>query len=347
VSIVSSLASLRTASRGPLLQVAKTSIAAAIAWIACDLIFGEPPIFAAIAALLVVQPSVNQSLSKGVERSVGVILGVVVALGVGYLFGTASWVVLSTIVIALLVAWALRLGPGSANQIPISAMLVLSIGALTPSYAFERIVETIIGAVVGLAVNIALVPPVLLRPAHLAVARLLRDVSATLDSLAEVLRTPADRARVRAVLEQARALRATQSAALSALTSGRESLTLNPRGGRLRRVLDRDDELYARLGALVTRVIGMARSVRDHYDPGLVEDPLVREIVVELERAAHDLRLLGRDPEGTGPETTTELPALTAPIAATHPSAEHWVVIGSLLEDLRRVREEITGSSDF
>ena len=69
---------MRGTSRSPLLQVAKTSVAVIAAWLLSTLLLSQPlPIFAAIAALLVVQPSVNQSLAKGVERSVGVILGVV------------------------------------------------------------------------------------------------------------------------------------------------------------------------------------------------------------------------------------------------------------------------------
>ena len=68
---------LQVSSRGPLLQVLKTSVATIGAWLLCNIMLGQPlPIFAAIAALLVVQPSVNQSLSKGVERSIGVVAGV-------------------------------------------------------------------------------------------------------------------------------------------------------------------------------------------------------------------------------------------------------------------------------
>ena len=131
---------LRASRRTSLLQVAKTSIAAIVAWIFCVVALEQPlPIFAAIAALLVVQPSVNQSVAKGVERSVGVVLGVVLAYGVGQLFGHSSAVVLAVIVVSLLLSWLLRLTPGSSVQIPISAMLVLAIGAQTSGYAINRI----------------------------------------------------------------------------------------------------------------------------------------------------------------------------------------------------------------
>lgn len=339
--------SLQTTARTPLLQVAKTSIAAIVSWLLCAALLGQPlPIFAAIAALLVVQPSVNQTLAKGVERSVGVIVGVVLAFGVGQLFGNASWIVLAVIVVALLLAWAFKLGPGSANQIPISAMLVLAIGAQTPDYALDRIIETVIGALVGLAVNVAIVPPVLLRPAHLAVARLLRESAGALDAIGASLEGPQSRPELDAMIAKARSLRPLRDTAEEAIARGEESLTLNPRGGRHRRVLERDVELFDRLSILVTRIIGMARAIHDHYEPSIVAESSVGAIATELHRAAHDLRLLGRDTEGVEPEPiTSELPALTAPLAIVRPHPEHWILIGSLMEDLRRVREEITGTT--
>src|SRR3546814_5196517 len=72
---------VRTAKRAPLLQMVKTALATILAWIVAGALIpdGPAPVFAAIAAMLVVQPSLNQSLTKGVERSVGVIAGVVLA----------------------------------------------------------------------------------------------------------------------------------------------------------------------------------------------------------------------------------------------------------------------------
>jgi uncharacterized membrane protein YccC len=326
--------------------VVKTSVAAVASWLICEPLFDQAPIFAAIAALLVVQPSVNQTLLKGVERSLGVLLGVVLALGVGNLLGTDSWAVLIAVVLALLLSWVLRLGPGSATQIPISAMLVLAIGSLTGSYALERIVETVIGAVIGLLVNLLIVPPVSLAPAHLAVARLLREVAARMDDLAHALTIPQSRDSLRMLLEHARELRPQQTATTAALAQGRESLTLNPRGGRHRRILDRDDELFDRLVPLVTRIIGMTRTVHDHWRPGLETDAIVGSIAEELRRAAHDLRLVGRELEGgDAAQVTPEPPALTAPLVVARPDAEDWILLGSLLEDLRRVRDEILGAA--
>jgi uncharacterized membrane protein YgaE (UPF0421/DUF939 family) len=337
---------LRTRSRLPLLQVLKTALAAIAAWIvAITIIPGQLPVFAAIAAILVVQPSVNQSFGKALERSLGVITGVVLATAIGSVFGHSAWIVLLAIVVAILLGWVLRLGPGSANQIPISAMLVLSIGAATPDYAFARIIETVLGAGIGLLVNVVLVAPVLLAPARTAVGALALACADTLDHLATALTRANTDAELAALLTEARALKPLRERAIAAVKEGDDSLLLNPRRSRHREELDRQRLLLRRLEPVVTRTLGMARSVHDHDDPTLHEEPTVADIAVELGRAAHDLRLLVNDRGASRepPTETAELPALTAPLVIHRPHPQHWILIGSLMEDLRRVRDEIVG----
>ena len=347
------LVGARGTSRSPLLQVLKTSVAVIVAWLLSNLLLGQQlPIFAAIAALLVVQPSVNQSLGKGVERSVGVILGVLLAYGAGIVFGSSTWIVLGIVVVSLLLAWALRLTPGSANQIPISAMLVLAIGgAENTEYAIERVVETLIGCGVGLLVNVLIVPPVLSAPAHHAVVRLATLIAATLDALSIALSKPQTRAQLATLLDDARALRPLQLQAQDAMTSAEESLLLNPRRGAHRQSIERDRMLLRKLSILVTRVLGLARAVHDRYDDELPNEPIVQSIAQELARAAHDLRRLATD--GTAGQVAdgagvfdADQPALTAPLVIATPHPEHWILVGSLMEDIRRVREEITGTAD-
>lgn len=340
--------SLQAKARSPLLQVLKTSVAAIAAWLVCNLALGQQaPIFATIAALLVVQPSVNQSLAKGVERSIGVILGVLLAFAASEVFGKATWVVLAVILVSLLLAWVLRLTPGSANQIPISAMLVVALGGQTPG---NRVVETFIGAAIGLAVNVLIIPPVLLSPAQGAITRLAEGIANTLDELAESLRSEQQAAQREATLLRARELRKLQTDAAAAVTAAQDSLMLNPLGGKHRTAIERDRAILASLTVLVTRVLGMTRALNDHYDNELSTDPVVRSIAVEFSRAAHDVRLLARDlhrpVDRGGDPITAELPALTAPLVIAQPHPEHWILLGSLMEDLRRVREELIGQTD-
>ncbi|CAN5272389.1 aromatic acid exporter family protein [soil metagenome] len=339
-----------SSSRVPFLQVVKTSVAAIAAWFACVLLLqGAPPLFGVIAAILVVQPSVNQSFGKALERCVGVIIGVVLAYFIGVIFGQASWVILLAVIVSLLVGWALRLGPTSSVQIPISAMLVLSLGAATPGYAVDRILETLIGAILGVAVNLLIVPPVALQPVHEAVARLGNEVAGILDSVARELSQPTSAADRTEAMVEARLLTPMRAKAAAALSAGEESLKYNPRRSVHRNLLERDGQLLTMLTILVTRVTGMARGVYDHYDDELLDEPIVGEIVAEMGRAAHDLRLVIANAELPGTElepVTDELPALTAPLAIAVPRSEHWVLLGFLLEDLRRIHEELVDATE-
>jgi len=323
------------------------SVAVALAWLISQLLLpSDLPIFAAIAALLVVQPSVNQTLGRAIERTAGVIGGVIIASTIGYFLGQTSWVVLATVILSITVAWALRLSPVAASQIPISAMLVLALGATTPGYALDRIYETFIGAGIALLINAVVVPPVLIRPASEAVGLLAREVADTFDRIARALRTPQRPADLMELMIQARLLRPMLASADKAILQAEESLMLNPRKAKLRKALDADNEMTQRLPTLVTRAIGMTRALHDHYDDSLQFEPSLQAFSEELTRAAHDLRLLAREegstdavPEAPAPEVL----ALTSPLHIVTPHPDHWILIGSLMEDLRRVREEIVG----
>lgn len=335
------LAAFRSSKRQPLLQVLKSALATIAAWLVAGALFPEHlPVFAAIAALLVVQPSLNQSVAKAVERSVGVIAGVVVASGLALAFGQATWVILVAIAAALMIAWLLKMTTGTSNQVAISALLVLGLGAATPNYAVDRIIETIIGAAIGFVVNLALVPPVALRPVHDAVEKLGEELGACLDRLAAALEAPQTPAQLEELMIQARLLRPMLATADAALTTGAESLTLNPRGRRRRDELERLEETLRRFGPIVTQVIGMTRAVYDRYHAGLADEPSVRAIAEQLRRAAHDVRRVERRTHVDPAEpATASLPALTAPLQVAAPSSAHWILVGSLLEDLRRIHE--------
>ena len=338
----------RDARRAPLLQVAKTALVIVVAWwLAVGLLDAQLPIFAAIAALLVVAPSVNQSFAKGVERSIGVVLGVVIAVVVELGLGGGHWVVLAAIGIALLVGWALKLTAGASNQIAISAMLVLALGTASPGYALERILETLIGAVVGVVLNAAIVPPVLVEPAREQLQRLGGELSASLQRLAEALVAKRSDAELTSLLLEARLLRPMEARAKARIREGSESLALNPRGRRHREALAEMQALLdEKLAPIVTQVIGMTRAFYDQYDDRVHLEPLVPALAEQFARAAHDVRLAVHLAEVDPAPMTSAIPALTAPLELGAPDSDHWVLFGSLMEDLRRIRVELLDGDD-
>jgi hypothetical protein len=346
---VSFVSNLQEKKRTPFLQVAKTALAALAAWFLAIVIFGEnQPIFAAIAALIVVQPSINQSLGKALERSVGTVLGVAIAFGATLAFGPSGWIVLVAVVAAILIAWSLKLTPGTASQIALSAMLVLALGTVTPTYAFDRILETILGAAVGIIINALIVPPVALEPANRAVSELGVNVAHILEDISAVLTRPTSYAVLNDIYLRSRALRGEYNTARATVARAQESLRFNARRNKHTLTIENDVMLMDILAVLVTRTMGLSRAVRDHYDDSVIAEKSIQAIAEEFSRAGHDLRLLVRNaglPAITTPHPdTSEIPALTAPITVVKPSLHNWVLIGFLMETLRLVRSEITGA---
>lgn len=343
------LSAVRAPTRGPVLQLVKTALATMLAWVIAGLLItdGPPPVFAAIAAMLVVQPSLHQSFTKGIERSVGVIAGVALATLLAMAFGGASWVVLIAVTAALVLSWGLRMTTGSANQVAISALLVLAMGTSTPDYAFVRVIETVIGAIIGVVVHLALVPPVALAPARRALDELGEETAKALDRLASALVNHSSRSERQQLMADARRLRELREAADEALEDAEDSLTLNPRGRRHRDEVESMQESVVDLGKIVTQTLGMTRAFIDHYDEGVSGEPAVAGIAEELRRAAHDtrrhLRLAIADPSAPPYDETS--PALTAPLDVGAPSGMRWILVGSLMEDLRRVRHELGARS--
>src|ERR1700733_13812428 len=129
---------------------AKTAIAAGLAWVAA--LAADPhsrPYFAPLAVLLVVQPTVYDSLSRAFQRVAGVVVGVAAALAVSHFLAPSAWSIGIIIFAGLLLGWTVRLGPQGAVQVPVSALLVFLVGRATPGYGGERIADTLIGAAVA------------------------------------------------------------------------------------------------------------------------------------------------------------------------------------------------------
>jgi uncharacterized membrane protein YgaE (UPF0421/DUF939 family) len=332
----------RAPQRGPLLQVLKSAVSVAASWLVALVVIpgGPPPIFAAIAALLVVQPSVNQSFVKGMERTVGVLAGVAVASVLGLVFGEETWVVLLAATVGLLLAWVFRMTPGSANQIGISAVLVLAMAPITPDYAVDRIVETLVGAIIGFLVNLAIVPPVALSPAHTKVAQFASELSAGFDRLADALTEPLTEDERVELLRRARTLHDRVREAEATIAAARDSLALNPRARRHREELAGLTRLCATLTPIVTQLVGMTRAVTDRYDDGLRADPAVAAIAEHLRRAGHDVRATRARVEEPDTTAAHEPAALTTPLSIVAPP-RHWILVGALMEDLRRIHENL------
>jgi uncharacterized membrane protein YccC len=137
-------------------QIARLTVAAVVAYLVANAL--SPAIVdltAPLTALLVVQASTVGTLQTGLVRVGAVLTGVLVAVGLASFIGLSWWSLAVVIAASLVLAKVLRLGEQSLEA-PISAMLILAVSS--PELAAEvRVVNTLIGTVVGIGFSL-LVP---------------------------------------------------------------------------------------------------------------------------------------------------------------------------------------------
>ena len=207
--------------------IARLTVTAVFAYLlALQLPGGSPrSVLAPLTALLVVQATLFHTIGTAIRRVAAVTAGVLAAVAV------AAYVPFSWWVLGLLVAATLTLGivlrlREEILEVPISAMLIFSVGSNTA--ATSRITETLVGAAAGLAAGLVLAP-MRVQPAKEAVGELSRQMADLLGQMAEGLAEAPDPKRAAEWLDRTRALRGEIERVDDALAQAEESVRLNPR----------------------------------------------------------------------------------------------------------------------
>jgi Aromatic acid exporter family member 1 len=225
--------------RDELAHAARVAIASMLSWwLAVEAGFSSAPYLASVACLMYMQPSVYESFTRAIQRMVAVVLGVGLAVALFTVAGVNAWIVGLVILVGLLAATALRLGPGGSIQIALSGLLVLAVTSIDPGYPGQRILETMLGAGVGLLVMLIASPPAV-SPAERAAAAVVSQASLVLRTLGEVLADGWSSRSAESVAQSARVLRDLADDARIKVDRATESLRLNPRARSARPTLER------------------------------------------------------------------------------------------------------------
>jgi hypothetical protein len=181
-----------------------------------------------LTALLVMQASAYSTLKMGAVRVAAVLGGVLIATFLSLWLGLTWWSLGAAIAASLLLGKALRLGD-QILETPISAMLIL--GVSNPDLAAEtRILNTLIGAGVGIAFNLLYPPGMPTRSASRAVLRLAEATAAPLDTAGFATGAgPIRRLQVGSWLDAVRTADRRLTEATVILSSLRDSRRMNPR----------------------------------------------------------------------------------------------------------------------
>ena len=265
-------------------RTVKSTVAAVTAYVVAIPLSDNPrPVLAPLTALLVVQLTLYDTLRRGMLRVVAVSLGVLFAAALSTWVPLTWWSLGLAVAVSLVVGRLLRLGEDIA-EVPISAMLILAVGGAGTAVE-GRLVETVIGAAVGVVVGAAVAPPLYVRPASDAVQGVAR-------ASAEVLRTVATEVRAEYTVEQTEAwLAAARGLGRDILRADRvlgtaeSSLRYNPRairrphaGASLRSGLDAMERVTVSLRGVCRALADLVKGQGEET----VYGPDVRETLSDL-----------------------------------------------------------------
>ena len=208
-----------------IVRLASTAIFAYL--LALPLPVTSRPVLAPLTALLVAQVTLYQTVRSAARRVAAVVAGVLLALGFSASVGFTWWSLGLTIAVALAVGYALHLGD-TVLEVPISAMLILSVGTAEEA-ATGRIAETQKGAAAALITGLVYARP-RVQPAAEAIAELCRTMAGLLTEMAAGLGDGSAADKAAGWLARARALGAEVGRVEDALRQAEESIRLNPRG---------------------------------------------------------------------------------------------------------------------
>jgi Fusaric acid resistance protein-like len=341
-------------------RAVKTTAAAVLAYELARKFLSDPiPLLAALTAVLVAQITIFETVRSGVERIGSVVAGVLVAGLLSKVVGLTWWGLAIVIFASLVIGQLLRLGQ-QALEVPISAMLVLAVTRQTEEAAVARVLETLIGAATGVAINALLGPSVYVQPAGNAIGELAADLADLLRTMGEELTEHWSSDQARAWVLRTQELDAPLRSAEAALARGEDSLRLNPRG---RRLLEATPSLRAGLAALEHAAVDVRAICRDLAD--------LAEAIEERQQAEPEVLIaLGRllvelgeavaafgelvSPDVAGPPREVVPLRIALEIARTHRDVvaelmlvdarddpDLWHIQGSLLADVDRLLREL------
>jgi uncharacterized membrane protein YgaE (UPF0421/DUF939 family) len=344
-------------------QTLRSTAAATLAYLAALWLTDvSAPLLAPLTALLVVQVTLFATLTSGIRRVNSVVAGVVLATGFSALVGLSWWSLGLLILCSLGLGHLVRVGE-FVPEVAISAMLVLGVTQVTET-ALDRVLETLIGAVVGLLFNVVFVPPVWVRPAGEDIeeqARRMRELMQRLGEQADERHTPL--ARATAKLREARKLDQDVALVDASLTQAEESLRLNPRvkEGLLTRIVMRTGLDTLEICAVLLRTISRTLTDLAAHRTGTEEPLFSPEVASELHQLFDRLgnaigsfaSLITSQVSASAEEAETRL---TAELEASRACRERvarlllsrvkahprqWQLHGALLADIDRMLDEL------
>lgn len=246
-------------------QAVKAALAAWVAWAVVGWWLQAPMAFVAPwTAVVLVESTVYRSLAHGLQQLAAIAFGTVAATAGALALGNAMAAMVLVLPVAVLVGNWRHLGSQGVYAAT-GALFVLTDPNVSVTGSAARVAEAVFGALVGIAVNALIRPPVYLRDTRAALQDAAGEARTVLMAVAEGLREDEwDAHRAEGWHERALRLGRLVDQARSSLGWSRESLRVNPFGGRRRHSPGPAyDDAVAVLDHVAVHAAGVTRTVME------------------------------------------------------------------------------------
>ncbi len=323
------------------IQVIKTALSAGMAWeLAILITHNDYPYFAPLASVLVGQVTIADSLQKGINRTIGVIGGVLVSMFIGHWIPLNALSVFLVVLMGMALSTTLHMNAQITSQVGVSSLLVLAFGQ-EEAYIMGRIIETILGSAVAIGVNAIIVPPNEVPTAEKQILKLSLELAAMLKKLGYLYEKNGDPSEA---LVETRKLASKMEAASQSLKLAKESLRYSPFYFKRREKLKHLILGMVRLERITIEVRGIARALCD------LEDTLeFREGIVKItETTAKSIERFGEAVISPGRKMEQRLKdaikkaRIQQMLCLSGLNISKSIHIGSILTDLHRILNEVT-----
>ncbi|MER7111916.1 FUSC family protein [Streptomyces sp. NPDC000229] len=234
--------SVRRALTGPgperdlAVQAIKAAGAAILAWAVAGWWWQAPlALMAPWTAVALVQSTVYRSVRTGVQQVVLIAAGTVLAAAAAGLTGGNTMAAMAIVLPVTTLLGNYSRFEGQGVYASTTALFVLVYGSFSGFDILHRLLETLLGAVIGIGVNALILPPVHLRHAHESLCRVPSDAAELLRAMAEEMERGYARHQAQEWHTRARKLPQLLADLRNARMWTRESFRLNPAGRRIRR----------------------------------------------------------------------------------------------------------------
>ena len=319
------------------IQLVKTAIATVLAWVIAVHVFALPAAFLAPwSALLVVNATVYRTFSRGLQQVAATVAGVLLAWVVGNTLGLDPLALTVLMLVGLTIgniAWLRE----ESTTVAATALIVVTTGFATNGEVLvARLLDTAIGIIVGLAVNMLVWPPLRDYSAAKAIDNLNGDVGVLLRDIAGALRDGCQEDTVADWVDRTRDLDRDIDAAWGRLRQAWESGRFNPRKeAREVRTPGEWRDLLHRIEQTVAEIRSMARTLGHSISNVNLWEPEFKEPWLDLLDGAGEA--MANPSSKQLVDVRRRLSRLAGDLSTDRLSALHWPEYGALIVNLRNI----------